>query len=127
VNGSGGSPVRTMSLEQIEEELSRVERTLTNLRQSLRRAHAESAAESSALKEMGNRAKSIADRPKSWRGAKRSDAQELEALRTQIKTRSEAVDRAVAQMKVTSEEARELDKRLQALSTRRSELLNQRG
>lgn len=121
-------PVRSLSLEQIEEELAATERSLATLRGALRQSQAQSASEDAALREMGARAKQIRSRPKSWSGGpKRSDAAELEALTAQIQSRSESLNRAVEAIKAKSAEARELDKRQQALSTRRAELLNQRG
>lgn len=124
----GGSPVRSLSLDQIEEELSRTERNLAGLRDGLKRAHAQSAAEAAALRDMGIRAKEIMNRPKTWRGgSKRSDSEELERLRAEIRTRSDAANRAVEAMKAQSLQARELEKRQQELSTRRAEMLNPRS
>lgn len=123
----GSNPVRSMSLEQIEEELARTERSLATYREALRRSQAESASDAAALREMGMRARQIRGRPKSWSGGpKRSDAAELEALTAQMQSRSEGMNRTVEAIKAKSAEARELDKRQQALSTRRTELLNQR-
>jgi chromosome segregation ATPase len=121
----GGGNVRSMSLEQIEEELARSERTLSSLRDALSRSHAQTSADSAALHQMGIRTKEIMNRPKTWRGgSKRSDAGELDALRAEIRTKSESVTRTQEDMKAKSVEARELAKRVQALSTRRAELLN---
>jgi chromosome segregation ATPase len=124
----GTTPVRSLSLEQIEEELTRTERSLATFRDALRKSQAESASDAAALREMGARAKQIRSRPKSWSGGpKRSDAAELEALTAQMQSRSEGMNRTVEAIKAKSAEARELDKRQQALSTRRAELLNQPG
>jgi DNA repair exonuclease SbcCD ATPase subunit len=123
----GGGQVGFLSLDQIEEELARVERKLAAFRDASRRSHAESSAEAAALREMGARAKEIANRPRSWRGAlKRSDAAELEALRSEMRSRADAMNRTVEAMKSASAEMRELAERQQALSKRRTELLAQR-
>jgi len=123
-----GKRVGSLSLDQIEEELASVERRLTALRDASKKSHAESAAEATALREMGNRAKEIMSRTKSWRGAlKRSDAAELEALRAEIRSRSEATNRTVEGMKSMSAEARQLAQRQQELSRRRAELLAHLG
>ena len=120
----GRRPAGSRSLDEIEEELSRVERKLAAFRDASRRSHAESAADAAALREMGTRAKEIANRPKSWRGGlKRSDAAELEALRAEMRSRSEAASRKVEEMKSISAEARQLGQHQQELSRRRAELL----
>ena len=120
----GRRPAGSRSLDEIEEELSRVERKLAAFRDASRRSHAESAADAAALREMGTRAKEIANRPKSWRGGlKRSDAAELEALRAQMRSKSEVTNRTVEGMKSMSAEARQLAQRQQELSRRRAELL----
>jgi len=124
----GSRPVGSLSLDEIEEELARTERRLAAFRETSRKSHAESAADAAALREMGNRAKEITSRPKTWRGGlKRSDAAELEALRGEMRLRAEAMSRTVEGMKSTSAEARELGKRQQELSKRRTELVAQRG
>lgn len=128
--GSGfeGSPVRAMSFEQLEAELAKVDRALAEARAAAGRAHADSQADDTALRQMAARVKELSNKPKGWGGgAKRADAAELQNLRDQMKTKSESVNRSLEWMKTKSEEARELAKRQQALSTRRSEMLNQRG
>ena len=120
--------MQNRSLDEIEEELARAERKLATLRGALRRSHEESAADAAALRSMGTRVKEITSRPKNWRGGlKRSDAAELEALRGEIQSRSEAMSRTVEGVKSTSAEARELAKRQQELSKRRAELVAQGG
>lgn len=112
------------SLAGIEEELTRTERKLATLRDSLRRSHHESAADAAALRQMGDRVKEILSRPKSWSGgAKRSDAAELERLRADMRTRSEANNRSVEAMKALSAEATALSRRAQDLSKVRAELV----
>ena len=116
--------IQNQSLDGIEEELARVERKLATFRDTLKRSHGESAADAAALREMGARAKEIMNRPKTWRGgSKRSDAAELEALRAEMRSRSEAMNRTVEGMKSMSAEARELGKHQQDLSRLRAELL----
>lgn len=117
--------MKASSLEQVEEELARVERSLVASQEAARRSHAESARDAALLRDMGLRAKEIMNRPKSWRGgAKRSDLDEMEALKAQIKAKSELADRAAEAMRAMSAEVRELSKRQQALSSRRAEILN---
>jgi hypothetical protein len=124
----GGRPIGTMSLGEIEEELTAVERKLATFRDASRRSHQDSSADAAALRGMGNRAKEIANRPKTWRGGlKRSDAVELEALKSEMRSRSEAMNRTIEAMKTSSAQARELSERQQALSKRRAELVAQRG
>lgn len=130
MNGSpyGGAPVRSLSLAQIEEELARTERTLAAHRASMKQSHSASSADAAALHSMGQRAKEIMNRAKTWRGGpKRSDSAELDALRAEMKLKSDTINRLMEDMKIKSEQARELDKRQQALSTRRTELMNQGG
>ena len=120
-----GHLMKGASLEQVEEELARVERSLAASQDAARRSHAESARDAAVLRDMGLRAKAIMNRPKSWRGgAKRSDTDELEALKAEIKAKSELADRAAEAMRALSAEARELTKRHQALSSRRAEILS---
>lgn len=117
--------MKASSLEQVEEELARVERSLVASQEAARRSHAESARDAALLRDMGLRAKEIMNRPKSWRGgAKRSDLDEMEALKAQIKAKSELADRAAEAMRAMSAEVRELSKRQQSLSSRRAEILN---
>ena len=124
----GSRHVGSLSLDEIEGELARTERRLAAFRDASRHSHAESASQAAALREMGDRAKEITSRPKTWRGGlKRSDAAELEALRGEMRLRAEAMSRTVEGMKSTSAEARELGKRQQELSKRRTELVAQRG
>jgi len=124
----GGRPLGSLSLDEIEDELTRVERRLAALREASKKSHAESAADAAALREMGTRAKEIMSRPKSWRGGlKRSDAAELEALRAQMRSKSEVTNRTVEGMKSMSAEARQLAQRQQELSRRRAELLGHLG
>ena len=54
---------------------------------------------------------------------KRSDATELEALRAEMRSRSEAMNRTIEGMKSMSAEATELSKRQQDLSKLRAELV----
>ncbi len=116
--------IQNQSLEGIEEELARVERKLATFRDTLKRSHRESAADAAALREMGAQAKEIMNRPKTWRGgSKRSDAAELEALRAEMRSRSEAMNRTVEGMKSMSAEANELGKHQQDLSRLRAEIL----
>jgi predicted nucleic acid-binding Zn-ribbon protein len=115
---------QNQSLEQIEEELARTERKLASLRATLKRSHQQSSADATALRDMGARAKEIMNRPKTWRGgSKRSDATELEALRAEMRARSEATSRTVEDMKSMSAEATELSKLQQDLSRLRAELV----
>jgi hypothetical protein len=121
-------PVGSLSLDEVEEELARAERKLAAFRDASRRSHAESAADAAALRDMGTRAKEITSRPKTWRGGlKRSDAAELEALREEMRSRAEVMNRTVEGVKSTSAEARELGERQRELSKRRAELVAQRG
>ncbi len=116
--------IQNQSLEGIEEELARVERKLATFRDTLKRSHRESAADAAALREMGAQAKEIMNRPKTWRGgSKRSDAAELEALRAEMRSKSEAMNRTVEGMKSMSAEANELGKHQQDLSRLRAEIL----
>ena len=116
--------IQNQSLEGIEEELARVERKLATFRDTLKRSHRESAADAAALREMGAQVKEIMNRPKTWRGgSKRSDAAELEALRAEMRSRSEAMNRTVEGMKSMSAEANELGKHQQDLSRLRAEIL----
>jgi len=115
---------QNQSLDQIEEELARTERKLASLRATLKRSHQQSAADAGALRDMGARAKEIMNRPKTWRGgSKRSDATELEALRAEMRARSEATSRTVEEMKSMSAEATELSKHQQDLSRLRAEII----
>jgi chromosome segregation ATPase len=115
---------QNQSLDQIEEELARAERKLATLRDTLKRSHGQSAADAAALRQMGARAKEIMNRPKTWRGgSKRSDATELEALRAEMRARSEATSRTVEDMKSMSAEATELSKHQQDLSRLRAEMV----
>jgi predicted nucleic acid-binding Zn-ribbon protein len=112
------------SLDAIEEELTRTERKIAALRETLKRSHGESAAHDAALREMGIRAKEIMSRPKTWRGgSKSSDAAELKALRAEMRTRTEAMNRSVEAMKSASAEATELSKRQVDLSKMRADLV----
>jgi chromosome segregation ATPase len=112
------------SLAGIEEELARAEKKLASFRDALRRSHQESAAADAALRQMGTRAKEIMNRPKTWRGgSKRTDAAELEALRAEIRLKSEAMNRTVEGMKSMSAEATALSRRQQDLSKLRAELI----
>jgi len=112
------------SLDAIEEELTRTERKIAALRETLKRSHGESAAHDAALHEMEIRAKEIRSRPKTWRGgSKRSDATELESLRAEMRARSEATSRTVEDMKSMSAEATELSKHQQDLSRLRAEMV----
>jgi len=112
------------SLDELEEELARLERSLAALRDRLAQSRGVSSAGSAALHDLGARAQQIQSRPKNWRGgSKRSDAQELEAVRAEMRSRSEAMDRAMAEMQAASAEARELTVRQQALSKRRAEIV----
>jgi chromosome segregation ATPase len=115
---------QNQSLDQIEEELARAERKLASLRATLKRSHQQSATDAAALRDMGARAKEIMNRPKTWRGgSKRSDATELEALRAEMRARSEATSRTVEDMKSMSAEATELSKHQQDLSRLRAEMV----
>lgn len=115
---------QNQSLDQIEEELARTERKLASLRATLKRSHQQSAGDAAALRDMGARAKAIMNRPKTWRGGpKRSDATELEALRAEMRARSEATSRTVEDMKSMSAEATELSKHQQDLSRLRAEII----
>ena len=112
------------SLGGIEEELTKAERQLATLRETLKRLHGESAAHDAALHEMGLRAKEIMNRPKTWRGgSKSSDAAELEALRAEMRARTEAMSRSVEAMRSVSAQATELTKRQQDLSKVRADLV----
>jgi hypothetical protein len=122
-NGTKDARVQN-SLDAIEEELSRIERRIAALRESLRRSHAESAAHDAALHEMGIRAKEIMRRPKTWRGgSKSSDAAELEALRAEMRARTDVMNRSVEAMKSVSAEATDLSKRQLDLSKMRADLV----
>ncbi|HMC04902.1 MAG TPA: hypothetical protein VKJ83_05455 [Actinomycetota bacterium] len=122
--GGEDTGMQNQSLDGIEEELARTERKLATFRDTLKRSHLESAADAAALREMGTRVKEILNRPKTWRGgSKRSDAAELEALRAEMRSRSEAMTRTVEGMKSMSAEATELGKHQQDLSRQRAELL----
>ena len=112
------------SLDAIEEELTRTERKIAALRETLKRSHGESAAHDAALHEMEIRAKGIRSRPKTWRGGSKSrDAAELEAVRAEIRARTDAMNRSVEAMKSASAEATELSKRQLDLSKMRAELV----
>jgi chromosome segregation ATPase len=116
--------MQNQSLDGIEEELARIDRKLATLRDTLRRSHQESAADAAALRELGARVKEIMSRPKTWRGgSKRSDAAEIEALRAEMRSRSEAENRLVEAMKSMSAEATQLSKRQQDLSKTRADLV----
>lgn len=116
--------IQNQSLDGIEEELATAERKLATFRDTLKRSHAQSAADAAALREMGARTKEIMSRPKTWRGgSKRSDAAELEALRAEMRSRSEAMNRTVEGIKSMSAEATELSKHQQDLSRLRAEML----
>jgi chromosome segregation ATPase len=113
------------SLDDIEGELARIERKIVVLRETLKRSHGESAAHDAALHEMGIRMKEIMSRPKTWRGgSKASDAAELEALRAEMRARSDAMNRSVEAMKSASTEATELTKRQLDLSKMRADLVS---
>jgi chromosome segregation ATPase len=113
------------SLDAIEEELARTERKIAALRETLKRAHGESAAHDAALHQMGIRAKEIMSRPKTWRGgSKSSDAAELEALRAEMRARTDAMNRSVEAMKSVSTEATELSRRQLDLSKMRADLVS---
>lgn len=125
--GPSNRPVRSFnSLGDIEEELANVERRMAAYRDSLKQAHSQSSADDAALRAMGTRTKEIMGRPKTWRGgSKRSDADELDSLRSEIRSRSEVMDRNMQAMRAMSAEARELAQRQKELSTRRAEILRQ--
>src|SRR2546427_10818176 len=93
----GGRPLGSLSLDEIEDELTRVERRLAALREASKKSHAESAADAAALREMGTRAKEIMSRPKSWRrGLKRSDAAAHQALRARARAKAQRTNRTAA-------------------------------
>jgi hypothetical protein len=74
---------------------------------------------------MGIRAKEIMSRPKTWRGGSRSsDAAELEALRAEMRSRTEAMNRSVEAMKSVSAEATDLSRRQLDLSKMRADLVS---
>ena len=116
------------SLQDIEQELDTLERTIEALRQSLKGSREVSPAGDSDWQALTARAEEIMRRPKTWSGStKRSDARELEAVRAEMRARTEVQNRKMAETQSASAQMRELTMRQKALSQRRAEILHQQG
>jgi hypothetical protein len=128
VNGTSdqGRPVRSLSLAEVDDELTSIERRLAELQAARGRSYQQSSSGAAAVRDMAGREREIQNRPKLLgRFPRRSDSAELQSLRAEKHSQAELADRSMAEMRAISEETRELSKRQQLLNTRRAELLNQ--
>ncbi|HWD08631.1 MAG TPA: hypothetical protein VHA57_06010 [Actinomycetota bacterium] len=115
-------PVQSMSLAEVENEIERNAERLAVLKDARSRAYLQSSTGANEVKEMGNRRKALADK-KSWTGRLgRAESKEIKALQEQIRTRGQATDAAIAEMRAISDETRELTKRQEVLDKRRTDL-----
>lgn len=115
-------PVQSMSLAEVENEIERNAERLAVLKEARSRAYLQSSTGANEVKEMGNRRKALADK-KSWTGRLgRAESEEIKALQEQIRTRGQATDAAIAEMRAISDETRELTKRQEVLDKRRTDL-----